>query len=73
MLWNGNRERLRDHLLSRDSLFLWLLQTHGRYRREFLEWLAMPEHSHLTLVRFRTPGEAERWLDTCGHDGTGSV
>src|SRR5579883_1503505 len=28
VLWHGNRERLRTQFLSRDSLFLWALQTH---------------------------------------------
>ncbi len=35
VLWQGNRERLAAHLLSRDSLFLWALQTYRRYRREY--------------------------------------
>ena len=33
-LWNGNREDWRSQFFSRDSLFLWLITTHGRRRRE---------------------------------------
>ena len=62
MLWNGNRERLRANLFSRDSLFLWLLKTHPRLRREFPAELARPEYTHLAVVRLRRPRETEHWL-----------
>ena len=65
-LWNGNRERLRDHLCSRDSLFLWAIQSHRRHRREFIDWANRPPHAHLTIVRLRTPGETTRWLERNG-------
>jgi len=35
VLWNGNIERLWPHFTSRDSLFLWQLQTHWRRRPRF--------------------------------------
>jgi adenylate kinase family enzyme len=62
-LWQGNRERLRMHL-SRDSLFLWALQTHGRNRRRYLALIADPELAHLRRVRLRSPAEADRWLES---------
>ena len=61
-LWNGNRERLSEHLLSRDSLFLWALQSHPRQRREYPVELARPEYAHLAVVRLRRPRETEKWL-----------
>jgi adenylate kinase family enzyme len=62
-LWNGNRERLRDHL-GRDSLFLWSFQQHGRNRRRYPEALAEPAYAHLCLVRLHSPAEAARWLSS---------
>jgi adenylate kinase family enzyme len=62
-LWSGNRERLRTAFLSRDSLFVWALQTYRRRRRQYPELLRRPEHAHLTLIRLRTPREADTWLD----------
>jgi adenylate kinase family enzyme len=62
-LWGGNRERFRTQFASRDSLFLWALQTHYRRRREFPIELAKPEYAHLRVWRFRRPKEMERWLD----------
>lgn len=64
-LWNGNRERLRDHF-SRDSLFLWALNAHGRHRREFPARLARPEYAHLKAIHLRSPRETDTWLSTIG-------
>ncbi len=65
-LWNGNRERLYTHFFTRDSLFLWVLQTYPRRRREYPALLSRPEHAHLTVIRLRTAREARRWLDSLG-------
>jgi len=61
-LWNGNRETLGDHFFSRDSLYLWALQTHGRYRRQYAAEVLRPEYAHLKVLRFKTPRAAEAWL-----------
>jgi adenylate kinase family enzyme len=63
-LWGGNRERFRTQFASRDSLFLWALQTHYRRRREYPDELAKPEYAHLRVLRFRRPREAEQWLNS---------
>ncbi len=62
-LYNGNREKLWEHLFTRDSLFLWLLKSHGRHRRQYPEALARPEYAHLRVERFKRPSEARAWLD----------
>ena len=67
-LWNGNRENLWQHLFSRQSLFLWALQTHWRRRRTLPPVMAQPEHAHLEVVRLRSPGAARRWLRTLTPD-----
>jgi adenylate kinase family enzyme len=61
-LWSGNRERLSTHLFTRDSLFLWALQTHRRHRRRYPIALTEPAHAHLHLFRFRSPRAAAGWL-----------
>jgi len=53
-LWSGNRETWRDAFLSRDSLFLWVLKSHRRRRRQL---------SALECVRLRSPKEADAWLE----------
>lgn len=65
-LWNGNRESFRGAFLSRNSLFMWALQTYRRRRRDYPRLLQEPECAHLQLVRLRTPREATVWLSRVG-------
>jgi adenylate kinase family enzyme len=57
-LWNGNRETWRDVFFSRESLFLWVLTTHRRRRRELPEVLG-----RYKSVRLRSQQEADAWLE----------
>ena len=61
-LWNGNRETFRNAYLSPDSLYVWFFRSHGKHRRTWPEILARPEYRHLAVYRFRSSGEADRWL-----------
>jgi adenylate kinase family enzyme len=60
-LWHGNRETLRGHL-SRDSMVLWVLQTHRRRRRQYAALAADPDCAHLHVVRLRSQAQTNRWL-----------
>ncbi len=62
-LWNGNREKW-SMLFSKESILLWVIQTHHRRAKQYPMLLQKPEHQHLKLVRLRTPREADRWLET---------
>ena len=62
-LWNGNRERFRSQFFSRDLLFVWLLQTYWRRKREFSVLFKRPEYVHLDVVQLRSPRATERWMD----------
>lgn len=63
-LWNGsgNRERFTNAYLSKDSLYVWLVRAYRRHQRAWPRALAQPAYAHLQVRRFRTSGEAERWL-----------
>lgn len=61
-LWSGNRERLGEFLFSRQSLWLWALQTHRSRRGRFLAQLDLAENGHLEVVRLSCPRAAEEWL-----------
>jgi adenylate kinase family enzyme len=65
-LWNGNREKLWWHfkLWSDESLYHWLFKTYWRRKRETPQLLELPEHSHLQLIRLRSPRQADEWLAT---------
>lgn len=64
-LWNGNRESIWTHfkLWSQESLFHWIFKTYWRRKREYPMLLSLPEHAHLTLIRFDHPDKAEAWLE----------
>ncbi len=59
MLWNGNAESLRTHFLTRESLFLWAVQSHRPRRRTYPAQLAAHGPA---VARIRSPREMERWL-----------
>ncbi len=59
---NGNRENLRL-LLSRDSIILWALTTHGPRRREYPELLRQCAAQGKTVVIHRSPPETRAWID----------
>jgi hypothetical protein len=61
-LWNGNRERFAEQFLSRESLFLWAIQTYPRYRATFPALLASEAYAHMQVVRLRAPRQARAWL-----------
>ncbi len=60
-LWHTNRERFRT-ALSRNSIILWALQTHGPNRRRYAEAFRRSEWAHLNVVRLRSPRETRGWL-----------
>lgn len=62
VLWNGNRESLRQNFFSRGSLFLWAKNTHWKHRRDWTASFAAPEMARVRIVRLRSPREAEAWL-----------
>ena len=63
-LWpgTGNRETIRNQLVSRDPLVWFAIRTHRGRRRRIAAMLARREYAHLEVHRFREPREAERWL-----------
>ena len=69
-LWNGNREQFRVQFLSSDSLFLWLLRTYRRRRRDTSLEIGLPERSNLEVVHLRSAGATRDWLSTL-EAGTG--
>jgi adenylate kinase family enzyme len=66
-LWNGNQEQLKM-LFSKDSIFLWALQTHRKNQDYYIELTSRPEYAHLHVVRLRTPRAADAWLAGLGEE-----
>ncbi len=61
-LWGtGNRESLRRTLLSRDSILLWALKTHGRNRRRFTQECSNFAAGR-TVIRLKSMRDVERFV-----------
>jgi adenylate kinase family enzyme len=71
LLWGTNRERpwMQLKVWSQDSLFNWFFKTYWRRKREYPLLFSRPEYAHLEVIRFRSPREAEDWLENLGQDG----
>jgi adenylate kinase family enzyme len=62
LLWGTNYERLWPQFFSKDSLFLWALQTYKRRKRTYAALLSAPEYASLKVYHFKSPRETEAWL-----------
>ena len=61
-LWNGNRENLWTQFATKESLFLWAFKIHWQRRRTLPPALALPEYSHIRVLRMRSPKTTNKWL-----------
>lgn len=68
-LWSGNRESIRNALFAKESLWLYALRSYRRRRRRWEELLASGRWAHLTVHRFRSNADADRWLHSLARDG----
>ena len=62
VLWDGCCERFRKSVFSKDSILLWCLKTYWRRRRNYPRIFQRPEHKHVTVLRFSSPQEFDRWM-----------
>ena len=53
LLWGTNYERLWPQFFSKDSLFLWALQTYKRRKRTYTTLLSSPEYAHLKVYHLK--------------------
>ena len=67
-LWpgTGNRESIRNAFFAQDSLLLYALRTYRRRKRRWEENLRTGRWSHLTVHRFGSNADADRWLASRG-------
>ena len=63
-LWNGNRERWRDQVASRDSIYIQVVRSHFRHRRSWPQRF----EGEARLVRLRSEDDVRRWLETAAEE-----
>ena len=61
-LWSDNRESLWKAVFSRDSILRWLVRTHRKNRKRYLQDMTSAERSRPVWVRLRTRTEVDSWL-----------
>ncbi|MHB1317075.1 MAG: P-loop NTPase family protein [Anaerolineae bacterium] len=64
VLWNDNRETVRDALLSRDSLLLYLFASRRKHKQQYPQLFLLPEYAHLRVVHLRSRRAVSHWLKT---------
>ena len=65
-LFSGNREGFRQSFLSRDSIILWAITSHGQIRRKYRRILDDGDFPHLRVIELRGPAEAEELVASLG-------
>lgn len=63
LLWGTNRETFREAFLSKDSLFLYVIKTHDRRRRQFKALVSNEKYQHIEFVRLRSPRQVRHWFE----------
>ena len=64
ILWNGNREPLRN-LWAWDpykSILRWAWTQHGKYQERFKLAMESPAFAHITFVRLSSRDEVDLWV-----------
>jgi adenylate kinase family enzyme len=61
-LWGTNYEKFWPQFFSKDSLFLWALQTYQRRKQTYSALFASPDYAFLVKYHFKSPRETEAWL-----------
>jgi adenylate kinase family enzyme len=61
-LWGTNYERLWPQFFSKDSLFLWALNTYKRRKQTYTTLFASPEYIQIKKYHFKSQREMEAWL-----------
>ncbi len=67
-LWpgTGNRESFYRSFFSKQSVLLWMMQTHAKNRERYQATLNDPAYGHIKFLHIKSPQEAQDFLDSCG-------
>lgn len=64
ILWSGNRETLKGAIFSKDSLFLWMLKSRKKHRRDYPRLVTEPQFAHLRVIHLTSAAQVDAWLDS---------
>jgi len=72
-LWSDNQENLWNCFFSRDSIFLWAIQTYGRHRKNYPQLFKQPEYAHIQRVHLQSARAAEKFLQEVANQVEGAL
>lgn len=67
-LWSGNRENLTTAIFSKDSLFLWMLKSRRKHRRDYPRLVKEPAYAHLKVIHLTSAAQVDAWLQSLSTD-----
>jgi adenylate kinase family enzyme len=62
-LWDGNYESLHKSFFSRDSILLWVINTHRRRKRDYRKFFDDNLYPHLECIEIHSQRQAEAFLN----------
>lgn len=62
VLWNTNRETWRGAFFSRDSLFVWAIQSYPKLKERYARLHENPRYANIQIIRLRSPRQTNAWL-----------
>ncbi|ENV32052.1 AAA family ATPase [Acinetobacter gerneri] len=63
-LWkNSNNKESFSQLLSRDSIIWWMIKTHAKNRKKYMEMMGDPRYAHIQFIRLRSHAEMAYFLN----------
>ncbi len=62
VLWNGNRETLKNSMWGKDSLLAWILQVYPRNKARYEELISNNDSKERKFLRFKKPSETEEFV-----------
>jgi adenylate kinase family enzyme len=63
-LFSGNRETFKGSFLSKDSILLWVLKTHFRWKRLYPDLFNKYENKHLKIIRLKNQKKTDKFIDS---------
>jgi adenylate kinase family enzyme len=63
-IYAGNRESFSKSFLSRDSILLWVFNSHWRVKREYSQLFEDPRYKEVNLIKLNSASAVDQWLAT---------
>jgi adenylate kinase family enzyme len=63
-LWAKNKESIKKTFFTKESIILWAWQTYDLRKKQYLEFIEKNEYPDVEIVRFHSPRDCEKFLNS---------